>query len=307
MKNEDFLSKNQGIILKGIMAIGIILHHLTLQYNNDLIILKPFKYIGFLFVGLFFFISGFGLTISMLTKKDYFSNSKTRILKVLMPFLIAVLVYTLYYIILQDIEGKNIFFIVKYCWFIYEIIGLYILYFLLYKKMNFKKATTVNCTIIIVFSIIIYISGESSIWYKSIFAFIMGIIIGRYKKEFINWINEKYWIKMIILIILLGIFLGMSKYFDFGILEILTYNVGTMLFILICLMFLAKIKDFNNSILKYFGSISFEIYLYHGLVIDLFSRFTLNKNIGVALILIFTFIIASGMKKVNQIVLNHIT
>ena len=134
MENKELLTISQTGILKGIMALGIVLYHLAVQYNDNLIVLKPFKYLGFLFVGLFFFISGYGLTVSMLTKKDYFSSSKKRFLKVIIPFINAIIVYTIYYSLQGEILKQNIFFVVKYCWFIYEILALYIVFFITYKK-----------------------------------------------------------------------------------------------------------------------------------------------------------------------------
>ena len=50
MENKELLTISQTGILKGIMALGIVLYHLAVQYNDNLIVLKPFKYLGFLMV-----------------------------------------------------------------------------------------------------------------------------------------------------------------------------------------------------------------------------------------------------------------
>ena len=306
MENKQLLTRSETGMLKGIMALGIVFHHLVVQYNENLIVLKPFKYLGFLLVGLFFFISGYGLTISMLTKKDYFNNSKKRFFKVIIPFINAIIVYTIYYFFQREILKQNILFIVKYCWFIYEILVLYIMFFTTYKKYDFKKATIINIIIILIGLILMYFLKLSGIWYKSTFAFLMGIIVAKNKENLMNWINKKYCIKIMISIIFLGILLSLGKYFELGILEILIYNIAVMLFILICLMLITKIREFENHFLEYLGNISFEVYLYHGLFIDLFLRLQINKNIGAILIVMFSIIIASVMSKIDKCILKNI-
>lgn len=306
MENKELLTISQTGILKGIMALGIVLYHLAVQYNDNLIVLKPFKYLGFLFVGLFFFISGYGLTVSMLTKKDYFSSSKKRFLKVIIPFINAIIVYTIYYSLQGEILKQNIFFVVKYCWFIYEILALYIVFFITYKKFSFKKATILNSIIILISLILMYFFKISATWYKSTLAFLVGIIVAKNRENLVKWINSKYYIKTFVLIISMGIFLSLGKYLELGILEILIYNIAVMLFIVVCLMLIAKLMKFENKFLKYLGCISFEIYLYHGLFIDLFLRIPINKNIGGMLIIIFSIIMAIIMNKFDKIIINKI-
>lgn len=306
MENKELLTISQTGILKGIMALGIVLYHLAVQYNDNLIVLKPFKYLGFLFVGLFFFISGYGLTVSMLTKKDYFSSSKKRFLKVIIPFINAIIVYTIYYSLQGEILKQNIFFVVKYCWFIYEILALYIVFFITYKKFSFKKATILNSIIILISLILMYFLKISATWYKSTFAFLMGIIVAKNRENLVKWFNSKYYIKALALIVLMGICLSLGKYFNLEVLEIFIYNIAVMLFIMVSLMIIKKLNKFENEFFKYLGKISFEIYLYHGLFIDLFKQIPINKNVGGMLIIIFSIIVAIIMNKFDKIIINKI-
>ena len=310
-KNEGILSKNQTIILKGIMAICIVLHHLIVHYNSSFYFLKPFKYIGFICVGLFFFISGYGLTVSMYTKKDYFKKFENRLNKVIIPFIIAIIIYTLYNIILFYNTGykcdQNIFFIVQNCWYVYEIIMLYILFFILYKNVNFKKATIILSIILLFTLIIMYRNNISNTWYKSTSAFIAGIIIAKYKKNIKEWIATKWLMKLTVLSLFLLISLLLGKFMQLGILEIFIYNCSVILATIVLLIILARIGDFKNKVMEYLGTISYEIYLYHGLFIDLFLKLNISDKIGTILIITFTIIFAFVINKINEKLLNIIT
>ena len=242
----------------------------------------------------------------MLTKKDYFSSSKKRFLKVIIPFINAIIVYTIYYSLQGEILKQNIFFVVKYCWFIYEILALYIVFFITYKKFSFKKATILNSIIILISLILMYFLKISATWYKSTFAFLMGIIVAKNRENLVKWFNSKYYIKALALIVLMGICLSLGKYFNLEVLEIFIYNIAVMLFIMVSLMIIKKLNKFENEFFKYLGKISFEIYLYHGLFIDLFKQIPINKNVGGMLIIIFSIIVAIIMNKFDKIIINKI-
>ena len=65
-------TKNQSISIKGLFAIVVLLHH-TYQQMNICKVLSPVDYfirsLGCLAVGVFFFISGYGLYRSMIANK----------------------------------------------------------------------------------------------------------------------------------------------------------------------------------------------------------------------------------------------
>ncbi|MBJ2174899.1 hypothetical protein JBL43_11670 [Aureibaculum sp. A20] len=61
-------TKDTATMLKGLLAVGIVLHHLS-EKTNVIFIIDYFKYLGSAIVSIFFFISGYGLLNSLLTKK----------------------------------------------------------------------------------------------------------------------------------------------------------------------------------------------------------------------------------------------
>ena len=69
-KPENFFSRSNCEIIKGLMAFFVVLCHLSLIYPGGRI-LPVFEYLGDAAVGIFFFLSGFGLMKQYLAKEDY--------------------------------------------------------------------------------------------------------------------------------------------------------------------------------------------------------------------------------------------
>ena len=108
--NEDYLSKTQTKIIKGFCAVGIVLHHLAQKtaapwLESKYIIhgLDFFVNIGYLFVGAFLFISGFGLYKSLKANENYFENYFSRRI---LPIIIAYLTTNLVYSFLKHLKPK---------------------------------------------------------------------------------------------------------------------------------------------------------------------------------------------------------
>lgn len=96
--NEDFMSLEATKCLQGLCAVCVMLHHISqtaaFRQSNELAI---FPEIGFWFVGIFFFCSGYGLIKSMREKGDYLKTfPRKRLLTVLIPFYTMTLAFAIY-------------------------------------------------------------------------------------------------------------------------------------------------------------------------------------------------------------------
>ena len=159
--NEDFLSLDAMKSIRGIAAIGVILHHISQEYFfQEEGILSLFVNAGAYFVAIFFFCSGYGLLKSFDSKKDYLKGFvKKRIVKaIVIPFYVNVLIYALFYFIFKiplaktqwvtNLIGATM--MNRYAWFP---IVLAILYLLFYLCFRFIKNRYVSFGIIFVFII----------------------------------------------------------------------------------------------------------------------------------------------------------
>ena len=96
--NDDFLSLEATKCLRGLAAIGVILHHISQESAFQKVReLSIFVNAGFYFVAIFFFCSGFGLIKSLKSKPNYFDGFlKNRVLKtIVVPFYVCVLILVL--------------------------------------------------------------------------------------------------------------------------------------------------------------------------------------------------------------------
>lgn len=107
IKKQDVLEFKNSVALKGIMAIFIILAHLRnfMTFLNDTAIGSILTASGYLLVGMFFFLSGYGLAESFRNKENYCKNF---VKKRIIPFYVDCLIFLLIYIVFSIIKGYKI-------------------------------------------------------------------------------------------------------------------------------------------------------------------------------------------------------
>lgn len=93
-RNYDLMSKEDTLAFKGILSTIVILHHIS-QVENNLPIIHYFANFGMYAVGVFFFISAYGITKQLkLSREKYLSGFlKKRIFKLLLPISIVTIIY----------------------------------------------------------------------------------------------------------------------------------------------------------------------------------------------------------------------
>lgn len=148
--NEDFSSLHVTKSLRGLCALGIILHHISLQQSfrstNELGI---FSVSGIFFVSVFFFYSGYGLLKSIDTKPGYLENFvKSRVLKALViPFYVNILLYAVFFLAMgcsfpasKWICGiLGITLLNEYAWYPIVLVILYLLFYVLFYNLSRRE------------------------------------------------------------------------------------------------------------------------------------------------------------------------
>ena len=178
--NEDSSSLEVTKSLRGIAALGVILHHVSQETAFQKIgAVHGFVNIGYLFVAVFFFWSGFGLVKSLESKSDYLNGfMKRRVVKVLViPFYVNVLIFALFHLVLgtqmplaQWITNfLGITLMNDYAW--YPIVAgiLYTAFYLLFKNLNNRRGCFGICVAVIGLFILLQglffcISGHFAWW-----------------------------------------------------------------------------------------------------------------------------------------------
>lgn len=309
------MSLNATNAIKGIFAVIILYSHMR-QYldltntifNNSYVAIL--KYIGQMMVTMYLFYSGYGLMESVKKKPNY-KNSflKKRVLKILLHFDIAVVLY----IILQLLLGKQyplqIYLgsmigwvsVGNSTWFIFDILVLYLFYFiaLCIKEWITQRNSINNSGIVVLISVsllcvvlwlILYLTKGKPWWYNNIMVFPLGILYSLYKNKLEDLVTKRgggYYYAFFILTISLITWREIVGIDIFG--------ICTSLFALWVVLLSMKVK-FDNKILQWLGTLAFSIYILQRLPMIVLSELGINQNA-----LIFSLIIISSVLLIAHI------
>lgn len=311
---EEPLSLDKSKCVQGFCAVAIILHHLSqrLANNGDAGALSMFTNIGVIFVGIFFFFSGYGLFKSLKTKKDYLKGFfKKRLPTILVPFYMCILIFTVCAFItgrqfdigsiIATITGWSL--INTHMWYIVEIAVLYVIFYFVFrfiKKENVAIAVMGVLTAgVTVFSLLLghgenfscryWFMGEW--WFNTTLLFFVGILIARNESFLLNFAKKTYRFALPLCIIITGVLYYFTQYAlnNFSYYAESAESMGypqkficlgfqlpmAIFAVISVLLIMMKIK-FSNPVLKFLGTIALELYLIH----NLFLEGLANNNIG---------------------------
>lgn len=224
--NEDFVSLNKTKALRGLAALGVILHHVSQQgafrQTNTLVF---FADIGIYFVAIFFFCSGYGLVKSYLTKKDYLNGFiKNRIVKTLLvPFWVNSILYALFfyfvigahYPVAKWICGiTGITLINEYAWFPIVISILYLAFYFVYKNCkSFAKGNIILAAVILLLASLFWIGGHFA-WWNGPSNWYLDDALWEQKKWWMDlkllWFSGEWWVNTCVAF-LFGIVFGQNE------------------------------------------------------------------------------------------------
>lgn len=319
--NNDYLGVKSTTGLKGFMALGIVLHHISKwvttgeEFSN-------FGYMGTYIVSVFFFLSGYGLYIQNEQKENYLKKFlMKRLSKILIPFLIITILHLIYRNVRHGQELSFRYFIdllkngetvIYNGWFIDIIILMYIFFYISFRVFSNKTMAILVNTIFVIFYIVLAIKlGYGFWWYNNSLPFVLGLIWAK-NKNYIDEILNKYYFS--ILVCTTGL-LFISHQYNFilkklHLVDIYSYvlvtNLDNVIFTIFSVLIIRKI-NFSNKYLLHLGNISFELYMIHGMIMailgDYFATSRINDVIFTVLVLIVSIFLAwllnSVIKKIN--------
>lgn len=299
---EKVLSFKATLPIRGICAIEIVLGHLGIALSNQLV-LFPFRKAGILIVGVFFFLSGYGLLYNYETKVNYLNGFlKKRMLSIVIPVILVQLVYILILIndkISDTLGALSISSFFGYInWYVWEIIGLYIVFFLVFRYLKIYKALLMLTFSCIIFVFICYILKVSNPWYGSTFCFPLGVLVAIKRNKILQWCNVKVGRKLfglgLVLIICFALFFKLPQHNLVGV--IFARNMAALAFVIILIIILSKIRV-GNWITVYLGRISYEIYLIHPMLIAVYRSelVYINNDCFYSLVVIMSSVILASV------------
>ena len=297
---KDFtFTKDKSDQLKGLFILIVILHHISqrLQCNKSCMIF--FKDAGYLAVGMFFFISGFGLMKSLIIKENYLDDFfKRRILRIYFPFIIVnILTLLVLYLKGENISLENaiqyivgIKLIDSTLWFIVAITLFYFFFYIIYsqiKKLNHAHILLVVGTLLYI--LFCKITHQGGWKFVSIFCFPLGILYAWREKRINSLIYKNYFLYLIsaFAVFLISFVLRKTNIL-FG------WHYLSSIFFSIFIVLLALKMNLNSSFFKLCGIFSLELYLLHIKVLHLWQKLIINSGLWLILylgtLLFFSFI-----------------
>lgn len=254
---------------------------------------------------------------------------KKRFTKIGIPYLLMLAMYILVVIILG--RGSMALFIqsfingypVSNSWYVFGCAYCYFFFWLTFGRIKIKHKNT--AAFIIALDVLVYILATACIlkfgdwWYKSICCFPIGILWGMYEKNIGAFIKKYYAVCLFgsFIFVFGAYFLPAVNNRIFHVEYVHIWLVNDILmgvsFTLLIAVLLYKLY-FKNSVTMFFGTVSYEIYLYHGLIMDAIKSVGkwlpvethLQQELYACMVILITITVVTIFHKINVHIVNSI-
>ena len=308
--NEEYTSREQTKMLLGVMTLGVALHHLGQKtcapwISASLIHgLDFFVNLGYLLVSVFLFCSGLGLYRSLHSKPDYLKGFfRRRILPVIIAFYLSEFIYTAVRLLMgQRMNAADILWYLSglrmsntYSWYVIVIPFFYLAF---WAAFRFCRREGVAIFLVFLFTLAYTVVGalidhqdvwwmRGEWWYNSILLFPLGLLFGRFEKPVTRFFRKGYWFWLlltfagVILLFMQSQWLNNNAwgyYGEYGDRLKVQHRLMSaggqwlvcLVFVTFCFLLMMKVK-LGNKALAWFGAMSLEFYLMHGLFVEMFG------------------------------------
>lgn len=300
--NEGFLSLEQTKALQGFLAVCVVLHHIAQKtcaswLKEEYIVhgLDLFVPIGYLFVGVFLFCSGYGLYRSYQEKEDYLKGFFGK--RMLLPLLAFAVTNVIFFVArIRMGDGENAKFTQPfrvtgpdsanpYVWFVFALMTCYLGFYLGFRFLK-KDGLRIGLVTLIVFLYMLHCDFwvYGTWWYNSVFLFPMGLLFAWQEPAITEKLKKHYpvFLGLTALLFFAAFFLGeencrailsLIPNLPYGVsrwMGVVLQNLAAGAFSLFVIMLGMKVK-IGNRALSFLGTITLELYLIHGLFVQLFG------------------------------------
>lgn len=307
--------------LKGLICLYVMLHNIGLDYEGNSVIMEMVcEHTGGIGVGIFFFLSAFGIIRSYQNKGNKYLI-RLLFIHCLKLYIISVSINLLIYLVyhngqmetgdlllrlfnldvFNDFNRMN-----RHGWYIPTIIGMYLIFSVIYyicsklkSKNKYYIAGWILASISILFRIGAWIADKGGMYTREIPCFAIGCIYAMYYDK-INYLFNKYF-KVGLVLLIIGIQIGMFIW----------EPIGAYSSCLIIILLSQKIT-YNNNIMYFLGKICIYIYLFVHFAQMGLQMFRYNQywwtlmNAGLILLLsllayLIEYLITEGIKKIKML------
>lgn len=311
-KRNDFVNQPFSLemtnSMKGLIALFVLFHHIANKFPETF---SPFKMVGGLLVGIFLMYSGYGLYYGLKNKDGYLNTFiQKRIGVILIPYFIVLIIK----IIIKAFIGTRIgikdlllsiigFKLIDVTdWYVYSILFLYFAFFISFKifKSNEKLAFTFMMVLNLIYIAIILKTGIQPTYLRNMLSFFAGMIISKYFNSITSFVKKHFTVFFIAMMFITLLFYVLG---DKTVLNNIAYTISSIGFIFFIVAFSQKVI-IKNPIITLLGKCSFELYLIHSVLLELFEKKIVisNKMIYIVVSIIVSLIFAYVLNAINSLV-----
>ena len=323
--NENYISPKYTNAIKGVFALIILFSHMrgyiTLSNNfYDQWFCGILDFIGQLMVAPYLFYSGFGIMESLKNKPYYMqAYPKKRILKTLINFDLAVLLYVITMSLIKVYYPTSYYFtcwigwdsVGNSNWFIFDILMLYVMFFICYhvykyiipKHIPDRKRQFAMLLLFTIMTIILwtglYMANKGCRWIDTLITCPMGAWFSYFRLQ-IEGIMKKTYISDLLLLLLAVAFVIWKIHFGND-----KIGIAACLFCLLLVLICTKV-EIDNKYLQWLGTHAFSIYIIQRLPMNLFSYYGFDDNayrfalISIPSVLITAYIYNQVLARIHQ-------
>lgn len=318
---QNYLSKDNSLAVRGIMAIAIWVIHLQAMVPSmkASLIGRVFPHLAYIMVAIFFFFSGYGCMVSFLRKGDHYIETfwHDRVLNLYLKYIIAgAITLTASFIFWDPFSFRNIMNMLLLIdpnmlggWYIQALL---IMYGLWYIGVKYFYHHTCGYSIVAILLYLIIVSMPI-FWFELFIQSAVGFPLGCFWAAHKNEIDKFCLVKKnyIWLLILSGLLFvatwGLGNiHFLSSSLEIFI-KIFSSLFGVLFTLLLLMIFNFSNGFTNFLGRISFNIYIMQGLFFYLFHCKLINVDnpflysfLTLLSTLIFSYLLSSIYQRLDK-------
>ena len=314
--NPNFLCLDNCINLRGIMAVGIILCHVLLEIPQpELGLSRIFLHCGYLFVSVFFLLSGYGCAIQYLRHGTaYFKRMPQKIVYLSILYILS----NLLFLFIQQLRKEGVSLVefvfnqpyLGTTWYLIMQVFMYVLFWIscILCKRVVGGVIFVFITLLLT-SIILKCADAHVMWYYSNMSFAVGLYIGFFSLQVNNWLKGRF-VFLSVLLSFLFCIISFSDVIVSRLFEIVCVHeirhasrmFSTVIFSVLILCVLSHLHS-NKGLWRFIGNHSLEIYLLHAPIYFLLRSsivFIHDSLYYVIAVIVLSIIIAIPAKYLND-------
>ena len=308
---EDWTSLQQTRALRGVMALGVALHHMGQKtcapWHPQVYTVHGLDFfvpIGYLMVGVFLFLSGLGLYKSLHTKPDYLRGfPRRRVLPIVIAFYLSEIVYTVIRLLMgEQMDALTVLWYLSglhmanfNAWYVIVIPFFYLAFWAAFRRC---KKEGMAIFLVFLFTLCYTVLGavldhqndwwmRGEWWYNSIILFPLGLVFAKYEKGITAFLKKTYYFWLLLSFAAMFLLFWQSEwrinhgwgyYGEWGdplkVTHRLLSAASQWLAAIACtafFMLLTMKMRLGSKALHWLGGMSLSFYLMHGIFVELFG------------------------------------